>query len=171
MQTELKPVDHSAIRTSQVSLLSLLVLSFVLDAAWLVAILALILLSGVIRRRPAFDFIYEGLLKPRGWVRPEVLLDHSEPHRFSQMLAFVFISASALALLAGAAILGWGLAWMVVALAVLNAFGGFCVGCAVYYWLNRLGLPGFRQAALQGIFPGARPKGRVQPSDQPVGGE
>jgi hypothetical protein len=164
MQAELKPVDHSAIRTSQVSLLALLVLAFVLNAAWLVAILALILLSGVIRRRPAFDFIYSGLLKPRGWMKPEVLLDHPEPHRFSQVLAFGFISASALALFTGFAILGWGLAWMVVALAALNALGGFCVGCAVYYWLNRLGVPGFRQAALQGVFPGSRPKGRVQPS-------
>jgi hypothetical protein len=171
MQSELQPIDHSTIRTSQVCLLILLILAFVLNAAWLVAILALILLAGVIRRRPAFDFIYTRLLKPRGWVKPEVLLDHAEPHRFSQVLAFVFISASALALYTGSAILGWGLAWMVVALAALNAFGGFCVGCAVYYWLNRLGVPGFRRAAPGGIFPGSRPKGHVHPSDQSAGGE
>ena len=150
-------VDHAAIRVSQVSLLALLILAFVLNAAWLVALIALVLLTGVIRRRPAFDFLYVFLLRPRGWVKPDVLEDHPEPHRFSQGLALLFVSGSSLALFAGAATFGWGLAWMVVALAALNAFGGFCVGCAVYYWLNRLGLPGFNQAPPEGVFPGRRP--------------
>jgi hypothetical protein len=46
----------------------------------------------------------------------------------------------------------------VVALAALNAFGGFCVGCAVYYWLARLNVPGFAKTPPAGIFPGTKPK-------------
>ena len=61
-------------------------------------------------------------------------------------------------LLAGVPELGWALAWLVVALAALNLFGGFCVGCAVYYWLNLLHLPGFVKAPPAGTFPGLRPR-------------
>jgi hypothetical protein len=35
------------------------------------------------------------------------------------------------------------LAWLVVTLAALNLFLGFCAGCFVYYQLNRLQVPGF----------------------------
>jgi len=59
----------------------------------------------------------------------------------------------------GAVGLGWGLVWVVIALAALNLFGAFCVGCAVYYWLNRLKVPGFVKSPPAGTFPGMRPKG------------
>jgi hypothetical protein len=63
-----------------------------------------------------------------------------------------------LALYGGATALGWGLVWLVIALAALNLFVGFCAGCAVYYWLNRLDIPGFVKAPPEGTFPGMRPK-------------
>jgi hypothetical protein len=66
--------------------------------------------------------------------------------------------AGSLALWAGYALLGWGLVWMVTALAALNAFGGFCVGCALYYWLGRLRVPGFRKSPPVGTIPGMRPR-------------
>ena len=47
---------------------------------------------------------------------------------------------------AKASVLGWALSWIVVALAALNLFAGICVGCLMYYWLNRLGVPGFKHA-------------------------
>ncbi|MCA9974174.1 MAG: DUF4395 family protein, partial [Anaerolineales bacterium] len=43
----------------------------------------------------------------------------------------------------GQTIIGWTLAWVVVGLAALNLFLGFCAGCFVYYQLTRLGVPGF----------------------------
>jgi hypothetical protein len=46
-------------------------------------------------------------------------------------------------------VLGWALSWIVVALAALNLFAGICVGCLMYYWLNRLGVPGFKYARIQ----------------------
>ena len=50
-----------------------------------------------------------------------------------------------------------GLVWLVIALAALNLFGGFCVGCAMYYWFNRLQVPGFIRAPPGDGSP-ARPK-------------
>jgi hypothetical protein len=60
--------------------------------------------------------------------------------------------------LVGASAGGWVLTWLVVVLAALNLFVGFCAGCAVYYWLNRLKAPGFTKAPPAGIVPGMRPK-------------
>src|SRR5678815_3183447 len=74
------------------------------------------------------------------------------------LLAGRFMTAGSISLFLGAAVLGWGLVWLVVALAALNAFGGFCVGCAVYYWLARFNLPGFGKQPPAGTFPGMKPK-------------
>jgi hypothetical protein len=62
------------------------------------------------------------------------------------------------ALFVGAPIEGWALVWLVIALASLNLFVGFCAGCAVYYWLGKLHLPGFVKTPPAGTFPGMRPK-------------
>jgi hypothetical protein len=91
-------------------------------------------------------------------MKPDVLDDNPEPHRFAQFLGFLFMTAGSTALFAGASVLGWSLVWLVVALAALNAFGGFCVGCAVYYWLSRFNLPGFTKQPPAGTFPGMKPK-------------
>ena len=69
-------------------------------------------------------------------------------------------SPGALALFAGYVTLGWGLVWLVAALAALNAFAGFCAGCMVYYWLRRLNVPGFTKTPPDGGFPGLRPRRR-----------
>jgi hypothetical protein len=68
------------------------------------------------------------------------------------------MAAGSISLFLGATALGWILVWIVIALAALNAFGGFCVGCAMYYWLARLNVPGFTKTPPAGIFPGMKPK-------------
>ncbi len=49
----------------------------------------------------------------------------------------LFLAAGALALLLAAPVLGWGLAWLVIVLAAVNLFLGFCAGVLFYYWLAR----------------------------------
>ncbi len=98
------------------------------------------------------------ILRPLNWVKPEVIQDNPEPHRFAQGFGGTVLAGAGLAFVAGAGGLGWGLAWLVVALAALNLFVGFCVGCAVYYWLNRLKVPGFGKTPPGGSFPGMRPR-------------
>ncbi len=116
---------------------------------------------GSILKKPGFGFIYTSLLNPRGWMKPDVLDDNPEPHRFSQIVGLSFLAAGSIALFLGSAGLGWTLVWIVIALASLNAFGGFCVGCAVYYWLARFNVPGFGKQAPAGTIPGAKPKAGV----------
>jgi molybdopterin converting factor small subunit len=155
---ELAAVDHSALRTNQALIIALSLLAFVFDAPWLAGLVALVMAIGTAWGVPGFGFVYKSVLKPRGWVQPDVLLDNPEPHRFAQGLGAVFLAAGTLALFAGFALLGWSLVWLVIALATLNLFVGFCAGCAVYYWLNRLRVPGFAKSPPEHTFPGMRPK-------------
>ncbi len=165
MNEPLEPIDQSALRTNQTLIVALVVGAFVADAAWLVALVMLVMAYGTARRQPGFRAVYTRLLRPRRWVKPDVVQDNPEPHLFAQGFGAVVLLAATAALWAGLPALGWGLAWLVVALAALNVFVGFCVGCAVYYWLNRLHLPGFAKAPPPGTFPGMRP--RQQRYDEP----
>jgi hypothetical protein len=154
----LQKVDHSALKTNQLFIITLSVLAFVLNLPILAAFVALVMGLGSALKVPGFGFVYKYVLKPRGWMKPDVLNDNPEPHRFAQFLGFLFMTGGSIALFSGASVLGWGLVWIVVVLAGLNAFGGFCVGCAVYYWLSRLHLPGFTKQPPAGTFPGTKPK-------------
>jgi hypothetical protein len=156
----LVPVDYSAMKVNQGFVILLGILAFVFNQPWLSGALGLFMLvSSIALKRPAFGFVYTRWFKPAGWVKPEVIQDHKEPHLFAQGVGGTFLVTAAVALFAGAAVLGWALDWIVVALAALNVFGGFCVGCAMYYWLNRLNVPGFVQTPPSGTFPGLKPKG------------
>ena len=158
MTQALQKVDHSALKANQLFIISLSVLAFIFDLPILAALVALVMGIGSLLKVPGFGFVYKYVLKPRGWMKPDVLDDNPEPHRFAQFLGFLFMTAGSVALFSGASVLGWGLVWLVVALAALNAFGGFCVGCAVYYWLSRFNLPGFSKQPPAGTFPGMKPK-------------
>jgi molybdopterin converting factor small subunit len=151
-------VDHSALRTNQALIILLSLLAFILDLPWLAAVAALAMAVGTVLAAPAFGFVYRRALRPLGLVKPDLLADNPEPHRFAQGLGAVVLFAGVLALSGGAVVLGWGLVWLVIALAALNLFVGFCAGCAVYYWLARLQVPGFSKTAPQGRFPGMRPR-------------
>lgn len=158
MDTTLQTVDHSALKTNQAVIILLGVVAFLFNLPWLVALVALVMLAGTVVGKPGFGLIYLYLLKPAGLLKPDVLRDNPEPHRFSQGLGGVFLTASSLLLFSGLPGIGWALVWIVIALAALNLFAGFCAGCAVYYWLSRLGLPGFSKNPPGGTFPGMRPK-------------
>jgi molybdopterin converting factor small subunit len=150
-------VDHAALRTNQAFIIGLSLAAFVLNAPWLAGLVGLAMAAATALRVPAFGFAYQRLFKPLGWLKPEVLADNPEPHRFAQGFGAV-VQLLGFGLLAAGSAAGWGLVWVVIFLAALNLFAGFCAGCAVYYWLNRAGAPGFVKAAPAGSFPGMRPK-------------
>ena len=155
----LEKVDHSALKVSQVAIVILNITAFVLNIHLLALFVILVMAVGVALRMPGFGFIYRYALKPLGWIKPEILLDNPEPHRFAQGFGVVVMAVGWIALVFGSPVVGWSLVWLVAGLAALNAFGGFCVGCAVYYWLNRLHVPGFHKSPPAGTFPGMRPRG------------
>jgi len=143
-------VDHSALRVNQAFIISLLVLAFLFDSVWLAGFVGAVMLLGTaVPSLALFKRIYQHGLRPAGLVKPDVIEDNPEPHRFAQGLGGFFVALAVISLLAGQSVLGWGLVWLVVALAVLNLFLGFCAGCFVYYQLNRLGVPGFQRSPVQ----------------------
>ena len=157
----LQKVDHSALKTNQLIIILLNILAFIFNLPILAALVALAMGVGSLIKKPGFGFVYTSLLKPHGWMKPDVIDDNPEPHRFAQFLGFLFMTAGSVSLFLGSALLGWTQVWIVVALAALNAFGGFCIGCAMYYWLVRLNVPGFSKQPPANTFPGMKPKAGV----------
>ena len=156
----LQKVDHSALKANQLTIILLSILAFIFNLPILAAFVAVVMGLGSLLKVPGFILLYRHVYKPLGLLKPDVLDDNPEPHRFAQTLGFVFLTVGSAALFLGAGVVGWGLVWLVVALAALNAFGGFCVGCAMYYWLVILKVPGFTKTPPVGIFPGMKPKAR-----------
>jgi hypothetical protein len=161
MNGQISKVDHSALRVNQAAIIGLLAFAFVLNVPWLVAAVAFIMLLGTALGGPGFKWIYARLLKPRGIVKPDVIEDNPQPHVFAQGMGGTVLVISLVAFMLGGALVGWALAWLVIALAALNLFVGFCAGCFVYYWLVRLHFPGFAAQPPQGTFPGMRPSRRA----------
>ena len=145
-----RQVDQSALKVNQAFIILLLLLAYLLDAVWLVAFVGLVMLLGTaVPKLSLFKQIYLKILKPAGLVKPHVIEDNPEPHRFAQGFGGVVVVLSTTALMAGASLVGWALAALVVVLAALNLFLGFCAGCFVYYQFNRLGVPGFAHSPLK----------------------
>jgi hypothetical protein len=145
-----RKVDHSALRTNQAFIIGLLVIAFVLDAKWLVAFVSAVMLIGTAFPKIAlFKAVYGYILKPLKIARPDVRRDNPEPHLFAQGVGGSVLLLAVLAFAANVAVLGWALAWIVIALAALNLFAGICVGCLMYYWFNRLGVPGFKYTRIE----------------------
>jgi len=145
----LRKVDHSGLKTGQALTILLLLAGFVLNSVLLVAIVALAQFLGALDAPYApYRLIYQRIVKPSGLIQPHVIPDNPEPHRFAMLVGAAFNGAATLLLLLGAATPAWVLVWIVIALANLNFWIDFCLGCLIYYQLNRLGVPGFTRAPL-----------------------
>ena len=145
-----RTVDESALKVNQAFIIGLLLLAYVLDSVWVAAFVGVVMLLGTaVPSLSLFKRLYQHLLKPAGLVKPHVITDNPEPHRFAQGFGGVVVALAVIALLAGQSIVGWALVGLVIVLAALNLFLGFCAGCFVYYQLNRLGVPGFARSPIR----------------------
>jgi hypothetical protein len=148
-QISRRTVDQSALKVNQAFIITLLILAFVLNSIWLAAFVGLVMLLGTaVPQLSLFKEIYQRVLRPSGLIKADIVPDNPEPNRFAQGLGGVFVALSVITLLAQIPVVGWALAWLVVTLAALNLFLGFCAGCFVYYQLNRLHVPGFVHSPL-----------------------
>jgi hypothetical protein len=146
----LRKVDHSGLKTGQAATIILLIVAFVLNSPLLVAFVGLAqLLGGLNAPYAPYRLLYQRAIKPSGIVKPNVINDNPEPHNFAMLVGAVFNGAATLALLAGAATIGWVLVGIVLVLANLNFWLNFCAGCWMYYQFHRFGVPGFTQAPIQ----------------------
>ena len=137
-----KKVDTTTIKFNQGSIIVLTLLGFLLNQPYLVLFVGLVLAVGTIFPKAAlFKQIYLKLLKPNGLLKSHVIDDDPAPHQFAQGVGALFLLAGSFSLLVlNAVVLGWTLAWIVIVLAAINLFFGFCAGCFMYYQLDRLGL-------------------------------
>jgi hypothetical protein len=141
MNNSANVVDHSALRFNQAAIITLLALAFVLNQPWLVVFVAAVMWIGTLAPQAGlFKLVYQHILKPLRIVRPAPKADDPRPHLFAQGVGALVLTLSSSALLAGLAMLGWALAGVVVALAAVNLFLGFCMGCFMYYQLARRGI-------------------------------
>lgn len=140
-------IDQTGLKVGQAITILLLLAAFILNSWLLVAVVAIAQLLGALDAPFApYRLIYTRIVKPSGIVKPDVIVDNPEPHRFAMLVGALFNSVATVALLAGASALAWVLVWVVIALANLNFWLNFCVGCWMYYQFNRLGVPGFTRA-------------------------
>lgn len=134
-------VDHTALKVNQACIVTLTLLAFAVDAAWLVAFVALVMAVGTIWPEAGlFKVLYARLLRPAGLLQPRVRADDPVPHLFAQGLGAAVLVLAVLALMLGAAGAGWALDLLVAALASVNLAFNFCAGCFMYYQLGRLGI-------------------------------
>jgi hypothetical protein len=132
-------VDHTALRVNQAVIILLLAIGFLTDQVWLVALVGLVMAAGTIHGSLAlFQRLYRDVLRPLGLLRPDPRADDPAPHRFAQGVGATVLLAATLILLGGAAAPGWGLVFLVVALAGVNLVFNFCAGCFVFYQLQRV---------------------------------
>lgn len=142
-------IDQTGLRVGMATTIILLLVGFILGAWPLVLFVAIAQLLGALESPVApYKLFYQHVLKLRGVVKPNIITDNPEPHRFAMLVGAIFNFSATLALLSGAAGLGWALVWVVIALANLNFWANFCVGCYVYYQLGKFGVPGFNRQPL-----------------------
>jgi hypothetical protein len=145
--TQTTHIDQNGLKTGQALTILLLIAGFVLNSPLLVGFVAIAQLAGSLNLPFApYKLVYQHLIKRSGWVQPRPEPDAPQPHRFAMMVGALFNGAATLALVSGLSLIGWTLVGIVVVLANLNFWLNFCVGCWMYYRLNRLGVPGFQAA-------------------------
>lgn len=134
-------IDHSALKFNQIAIITLLVLAFLFDQGWLVALVAAVMLVGTWWPKAGlFKLFYQYVLKPQGIMQPQMVADEQSPHLFAQGLGGIMLAGSGGALGGGLVGLGWLLVGIVVVLASVNLFLNFCLGCYFYYQFARRGL-------------------------------
>ena len=107
-----------------------------LQQEWIVVLLALQLIVGLtLGRRFCLPCrLWFDVLQPR---LGEGAIEDARVPRFANVIGAVFLTASSVLLYAGYSTLGWALALIVAALALLATVTGLCVGCELYMLLAR----------------------------------
>lgn len=137
-------VDRNTLRTNQACIVAFTLLAFILGGPYgraLVVFTAAVMGLGTVH--PAFALfkqLHTRVLRPRGILGSDVHAEDPMPHQFAQALGAFFLVLSAIALFSGAPRVGWALDWIVAVLAFVNLSVQFCVGCFVYFQLDRVGL-------------------------------
>ena len=145
VSTPTSVVDHSALKVNQTGIIATVLVAFVGSAffrplLFLIPLLANVLLVGTFAPQLAlFKQLYFKVLKPRGIVKPRPMQDRPEPHNFAQGLGGVFLAVATI-FLVPLPVVGLALSLLVAVLAFVNLAFGYCLGCQIFFQLERRGL-------------------------------
>lgn len=144
VQTQGPRVDRNTLRTNQAFIVGFTLLAFILGAdigRWLALFTGLVMALGTVHPAFAlFKHVHQRILKPAGLLKADVQVEDPMPHQFAQGMGSVVLLAGTAALFAGSYTIGWVLVLMVTALAFVNLAVQFCMGCFIYFQLDRVGL-------------------------------
>jgi len=138
-------VDHSALKVNQTGIVATVLVAFAGSALYqpllvLIPLLAIVLVLGTFAPRLAlFKQLYFKVLKPRGIVKPRPVQDRPEPHNFAQGLGGVFLAVASIFLIP-LPVIGLVLSLLVAVLAFVNLAFGYCLGCQIFFQLERRGV-------------------------------
>ncbi len=153
-------VDHAEIKLGQLLTIAMSGVALGLqDTLPLLLLGVVFLLSGSVRRISPFALIYRWVVRPLHLMRSDYRLDNIQPHKFGQLVGVLTVVMALGLIETGYPIAGWVVVGILIALTAVS-YAGWCIGCFLYYQLNRLGLGGFFRYAPKdkGVFPGMRPR-------------
>ncbi len=129
-------IDSRGPRTNQAIVGVGALIAFLLQQEWIIVLLALQLIVGLtLGRRFCLPCrLWFDVLQPR---LGEGTIEDARVPRFANIIGTVFLTVSSILLYAGSSSIGWGLALIVAALALLAATTGVCVGCEMYMLIAR----------------------------------
>jgi hypothetical protein len=125
-------IDPRAPRLNQAVVAAVLAVAFAVGAPLAVSFVGALLAVGVLggpKVAPVF-VLWRQVLAPR--VKPPTELEDPRGPRFAAGVGAVMLAAATLAFVAGAPVVGWVLALVVMVLAGLAATTGICVGCEIH---------------------------------------
>ena len=126
--------DANVLRFNQIIIVSGIITALLIEQPLVVVAIGVVLLAGSLDPRLAgFKRLYSSLIRPALRIAVVESEDDPRPHNFAQGLGGVFLMLATLAFLGGWSLIGWSLAIVVAALALLNLTTNFCLGCFVYY--------------------------------------
>jgi len=153
-------VDHAEMKMGQLLTIVLSIAALLLQDILPMLLLGVVFfLSGTLRVMSPFTWLYHGVVRPLRLMRSDYRLDNIQPHKFGQLIGALTVVLAVGLVETGYATAGWGVVVVLVLLTAMS-YAGWCIGCFLYYQINRLGLGGFfRHAPTDtSVFPGSRPR-------------
>lgn len=136
-------VDHAEIRMGQILTFVFACTALVLQNTIPLLILSVIfLLSGTVRILSPFSLFYRWVINPIGMMKSDYRLDNIQAHKFGQLVGALTVIMALVFMQLGYPMVGWGIVVVLVILTVIS-YSGWCIGCFMYYQLNRIGMGGF----------------------------
>jgi hypothetical protein len=135
-------VDRTAIKTNQFFIILIISVAFLFNIPLLVFGLGVIMfVGGLFPGASLFQQFYHRILNPLKLLKPDLIEEASDPHRFAQSMGGAVLLVSYLLIIfSNFAYMGWSLGLLVAILALINLVFGFCAGCFIYFQLSKRGL-------------------------------